>query len=110
MGLITDTMRLRQLQGQRSDLKFKIQEIISTKTSLVNAGNDLMKVGTDYDPDSPVMKTLQQRQAKVQLMEQKLEQQIQEYQIQLQMVEAEYNQCKGRLQQEIQEEMSYTLT
>ena len=68
-----------------------------------------MKVGTDYDPDSPVMKTLQQRQAKVQLMEQKLEQQIQEYQIQLQMVEAEYSQCKSRLQSEIQEEMSYSL-
>ena len=91
------------------DLQFKISEITSTKSSLVNAGDDLMKVGTDYDPDSPVMKTLQQRQAKIKIMEERLNQQMQEYQIQLEMVEAEYGQVRQRLSQEIKEEMSYSL-
>ena len=109
MGMITDTVRLRQLRGQKMDLNFKIQQIVTEKTSLVNAGNDLMKVGTNYDPESPVMKTLQQRQAKLKILEEKLDQQMQEYQLQLQMVEAEYNSCKQRLSQEIQEEMSYSL-
>ena len=109
MGMITDTVRLRQLRGQKMDLNFKIQQIVTEKTSLVNAGNDLMKVGTDYDPESPVMKTLQQRQAKLKILEEKLDQQMQEYQLQLQMVEAEYASCKQRLSQEIQEEMSYSL-
>jgi hypothetical protein len=109
MGMISDTLRLRQLQGRKMDLQFKISEITSTKSSLVNAGDDLMKVGTDYDPDSPVMKTLQQRQAKIKIMEERLNQQMQEYQIQLEMVEAEYGQVRQRLSQEIKEEMSYSL-
>ena len=55
------------------------------------------------------MKTLQQRQAKLKIIEEKLEQQTQEYQIELQMIEAEYKSCKERLTKEIEEEMSYTL-
>jgi len=109
MGLITDTIRLRQLRGQQTDLKFKLQQIAIEKTRLINSGNDLMQVGTDYDPESPVMKTLQQRQAKLKIIEEKLEQQTQEYQIELQMIEAEYKSCKERLTKEIEEEMSYTL-
>ena len=109
MGMITDTARLRQLRGQKMDLNFKIQQIVTEKTSLTNACNDLMKVGTDYDRESPVMKTLQQRQAKLKVLEEKLDQQMQEYQLQLQMNDAEYTSCKQRLSQEIQEEMSYSL-
>ena len=109
MGLVTDSMRLTQLQGQRSDLNFKISEIVTTKSNLINAGDDLTRVGTDYDPDSPVMKMLEQRRAKVKLMEEKLDKQMQKYQIQLQMVEAEYQACKGRLNSEISQEMSYSL-
>ena len=110
MGLlITDVLRLRQLRGRQMDLKFKIQQIVTEKSNLVNSGNDLMKVGTDYDPESPVMKRLQQRQAKFKILEEQLDQKMQEYQIELQMVEAEYKSCKERLAGEIQEEMSYSL-
>ncbi len=108
MGLITDTLRLRQLHGQKLDLQFKIQQITMTKMSLTNAGNDLMHVGTDYDPESPIMKTLQQRQAKLKLLEEKLSHEMEEYQIQLAMVEEEYKACKGRIREEISEEFSYS--
>ena len=108
MGFITDSMRLRQLHGQKMDLEFKIQQITITKQSMINAGSDLMKVGTDYDPDSPVMKTLQQRQQKLKILEEKLNQQAQEYQLQLDAVRTEYESCKQRVNQSIKEEFSYS--
>ena len=109
MGFVTDSIRLKQLNGERMDLKFKIQQITTTKMSLTGINSDLTKVGTDYDPDSPVMKTLQQRQEKIKILEEKLNHQMQEYQLQLDMVEAEYQACKGRLKEEIKEEFSYSL-
>lgn len=108
MGIITDTIRLHQLQGEKLDLQFKIQQITMTKMSLAHSCNDLLKVGTDYDPESPVMKTLQQRQQKMKLMEEKLAHEMQQYQISLDMIEAEYKSCKDRLRQNIQEEFSYS--
>lgn len=108
MGIITDTIRLHQLHGQKLDLQFKIQQITMTKMSLTNSCNDLIKVGTDYDPESPVMKTLQQRQQKLKLLEEKLSHEMEQYQIQLEMVEAEYRTCKERLRRNIQEEFSYS--
>ncbi len=108
MGVITDTIRLHQLKGESLDLQFKIQQITMTKMGLTHSCNDLIKVGTDYDPESPVMKTLQQRQQKLKLLEEKLNQEMQQYQVQLEMVEAEYKACKDRLRQNIQEEFSYS--
>ncbi len=110
MGVITDTIRLHQLQGEKLDLQFKIQQITMTKMGLTHSCNDLIKVGTDYDPESPVMKTLQQRQAKLKLLEEKLDHEMQQYQIQLEMIEAEYKSCKQRLSQNIQEEFSYSFS
>ena len=109
MGVITDTLRLRQLRGMKIDLNYKIQQITTTKMSLISDGNDWTKGGTEYDHESPIMKTLQQRQAKLKLLEEKLDQQKSEYQIQLQAVEAEYESCKQRLTKSIQEEFSYSL-
>lgn len=109
MGFVTDSIRVRQLSGQVMDLKFKIQQITTTKMSLTGINSDLTKVGTDYDPDSPVMKTLQQRQEKIKLLEEKLTAQQHEYQLQLEMAEAELKSCKERLKSEIQEEFSYRL-
>ena len=107
MGMITDAMRYRQLRGQRMDLNFKIQQIVSEKAELTKSGNDLMRVGTDYDPDSPTMKMLKKRQEDLKILEERLDQQMHEYQTDLAMVEAEINSCKDRLYSEIQSEMSY---
>ena len=52
------------------------------------------------------MKTLQQRQQKLKLLEEKLNHEMQEYQIQLEMVEAEYGACKQRLSQSIIDDKS----
>jgi len=109
MGFVTDSIRLRQLNGERMDLKYKIQQIAASKKDLTSVNNDLIKVGTDYDPDSPLMKTIQQRQDKIKILEEKLNQEMHDYQLQLDVVEAEYKSCKERVRSEIQEEFSYSL-
>ncbi len=109
MGYVSDSIRLRQLSGERRDLKYKIQQIAMTKQELSNINNDLIKPGTTYDSNSPVMKTLQERQAKIKLLEDKLEQELEEYTLKLKTIESERNAVLGRLPEEISEEFSYSL-
>lgn len=63
MGLITATIRMQYLQQARLDLEYKIQLITQTKIGLSQSTDDLMQVGNDYDPESPITKMLNQRQA-----------------------------------------------
>lgn len=83
MGLIVDTIRMQYLNNVRMDLEYKIQLITQTRSELMTSCNDLMQVGNDYDSDNPIVKTLNQRQAKLKLLDQKLEQQMLQYQTKL---------------------------
>ena len=107
MGVITDTIRMHYLNNVRMDLEFKIQLVTQNRMELTKACDDLMQVGTDYDSDNPIMKTLNQRQSKLKLLEQKLEQQMIRYQNQLKMVETELNSCKQRIDKNISTAFSY---
>ena len=107
MGVITDTIRMQYLNNVRMDLEFKIQLITQNRRELTKACDDLMKVGTDYDSDNPIMKTLNQRQQKLKLLEQKLEQQQMQYQTRLKMVETELGSVKQRIDKNISQAFSY---
>ena len=107
MGVLTDTIRMQYLNNVKMDLEYKIQLVTQTRMGLTQTGNDLMQIGTDYAPDSPIVKTLQQRQAKLKLLEQKLEQQMIQYQTRLKMVETELASCRQRLDKNIQQAFTY---
>ena len=107
MGLITSQIRLMYLQQQKLDLEYKLQLITQTKMGLSQSANDLLQVGNDFDPESPTTKMLQQRQAKLKVIEDKLEMQMQQYQNRLKMIEAEYESCKGMLDKNIQKSFTY---
>lgn len=107
MGLITSQIRLLYLQQSRLDLEYKIQLITQTKMGLMQSTSDLMQVGNDYGPESPTTKLLQQRQAKLKVLEDKLDMQMQEYQNRLKMINAEYESCKGLLDKNIESSFSY---
>ena len=107
MGVITDTIRMQYLNNVRMDLEFKFQLITQNRMELTKACDDLMKVGTDYDSDNPIMKTLNQRQQKLKLLEQKLEQQQMQYQTRLKMVETELGSVKQRIDKNISQAFSY---
>ena len=74
MGVITDSIRMQYLTGVKLDLEYKIQLVTQSKMGLAQSASDLMQVGTDYSPDSPIVKQLNARQAKLKVLEQKLEQ------------------------------------
>ncbi len=107
MGVIVDTIRMQYLSNVKMDLEYKIQLVTQSRMGLTQAASDLMQVGTDYSPDSPVVKQLNQRQAKLKALEQKLEQQMIQYQSRLQMVTTELESCRNRLYQNIGQSFRY---
>ena len=107
MGLIVSQIRLMYLQQARLDLEYKIQLITQTKMGLSQSVSDLMQVGNDYDPESPTTKMLQQRQAKLKVLEQKLDQQMAQYQTRLKMIDTEYESARAMLDKNIQSSFSY---
>ena len=58
MGILVATIRLQYLIQQKSNLEYKIQLITQAKMGLMQSTNELMSVGNDYDPDSPIVKIL----------------------------------------------------
>lgn len=107
MGLLVSQIRLMYLQQQRLDLEYKIQLITQTKMGLSQSVSDLMQVGNDYDPESPTTKMLQQRQAKLKVLEAKLDHQMEEYQARLKMIDVEYQSAQQMLDKNIQSSFKY---
>ena len=107
MGLVNSQIRLLYLQQTRLDLEYKIMLIIQAKMGLSKSVSDLMEVGNDFDPDSPTTKMLQQRQAKLKVLEQKLDAQMLQYQSRLNMIETEYESCKSMISKNIQRSFAY---
>jgi hypothetical protein len=101
MGLIVSQIRVMYLQQLRLDLEYKIQLITQAKLGLSQS------VSNDYDPESPTTKMLQQRQAKLKVLEQKLDQQMSQYQTRLKMVDTEYESAVAMRDKNIQSSFSY---
>ncbi|MBQ8168134.1 hypothetical protein IJZ97_01800 [bacterium] len=108
MGLINATIRVAMLNSQKLDLEYKIMLISQTQMNLSQSVQDLMQVGTDYtDPESPVVKMLNQRQAKLQQLEKRLQMQMAQYQTRLKMIETELESAKGMRDKNIQAAFRY---
>lgn len=107
MGLIVSQIRVMYLQQLKLDLEYKIQLITQSKMSLSQSVSDLMQVGNDYDPESPTTKMLQQRQAKLKVLEQKLDQQLAQYNTRLKMIDVEYESAVAMRDKNIQSSFSY---
>lgn len=96
MGLINATIRVRMLTSQKLDLEYKILSITQAQASLSQSVSDLTQVGNDYtDPDSPIVKMLNQRQAKLQQLEKRLQLQMAQYQTRLKMIDAELDSARN---------------
>ncbi len=102
MGILLAQMRLAQINSYRSDLEYKIQLISSTKLELSSQINDMVGLGSDMEPDSPEMKALEKKKERLMQAEKALDQQLQRYQTQLQMIESEEQSVRQQLSQAIQ--------
>ena len=102
MGLITATIRKTQLNNYRLDLEYKMQLVSASKLNLSQTVNDLLSVASDLDSDSPEAKALEKRKERLYLVEKKLDEQMQRYETQLKMVEAELQSCNQMIDKNIQ--------
>lgn len=107
MGLLIATIRKQYLLAYRNELEYKIQLITQSKMSLSQSVSDLLHAGTDLDPENPVVKQLEQRKEKLNLLEKKLDLQMAEYQEKLKMVEAEIQSCETMFDKSVQSAFSY---
>ncbi len=102
MGLIVSTIRLIQLNSMRLDLEYKLMLINTSRMQLTASTGDLETLGSDLDPDSAESKALQKRMERLKIVEQRLEEQAQRYQIQLKMVESEIQSVNSSISSNIQ--------
>ena len=107
MGLITSSIRLMYLNQSRIDLEYKLQLITQSKMALTQSADELMQIGSDFDPNSAPSKLLQQRQQKLKVLEQKLDQQMQQYQNRLKMIDAEFQSCQQMFDKNVQRAFQY---
>ena len=107
MGLISASIRKQYLIAYKNELEYKMQTIVHAKMGLSESVSDLLNVGTDLDPENPVVKQLEQRKAKLNLLEKKLDMQMNEYKEKLDMVEAEMKSCEGMFKSNLESSFSY---
>lgn len=107
MGLIVSQIRVQYLRNLRIDLEYKLMLITQTKMTLSKSVSDLMQAGNDFDPDSPTTKLLQQRQAKLKILEQQLDAQMSQYNNRLNMVNTEYEAAVRMRDENIKRSFTY---
>lgn len=101
MGLISASVNQQYLIAYRNELEYKISLISQAKLGLTDSSNDLLNAGTDLDPENPMVKQLEQRRARLNLLEKKLDMQMEEYQTKLKMVEQNIQSCNSMIDNNI---------
>ena len=107
MGYAIAAMESLSLNAERLDLEYKLQLISDAKMSLGKTLSDLLQVGTDLEPDSPVVKKLEQRKERLHLLEKKLDLQMEQYKQRLQAIEMSQRSCDQMMQKNVQKSFSY---
>ena len=107
MGMATSQLRLMHLLLYRLDLEYKVQLIADAKMNLGRTISDLLQVGTDLEPDSPVVKKLEQRKERLHLLEKKLDMQMEQYKQRLRAIDVAYQSCEQMMQKNVQKAFSF---
>jgi len=107
MGLIAAAIRTQYLLAYRHDLEYKIMLIVQAKTGLQSSTSDLLHAGTDLDPNNPIIKQLEQRKERLNLLEKKLDMEMASYQAQLKEVEVELESSRAMFESNIKSSFSY---
>lgn len=93
MSLIAASVNKQYLIAYKNEIEYKISLIAQAKMGLSAATNDLLNTGSDLDPENPMVKQLEQRRARLNLLEKKLDMQMEEYQTKLKMIEVTLGTC-----------------
>ena len=109
MSFVTGSIRLFYLTQLKNDLEYKIMLITEAKMDMSKSITDLIGVGTNLDPDSPVIKDMKARREKLELMSQELDAKMNLYKSKLEAVKNEINEAKGMVKDGAQNEFKYGL-
>ena len=107
MGFLVSIVRRRFLNLQKSHLEWQAQLIAQAISKAQNSINDLVRAGTDYSADTTIAKKLLYRQQKLQALENKLKQQKDAIDLQLQECKQELESCKSMIEEGVQTFFSY---
>ena len=107
MGYATSSIRLLYLTQLKNDLEHRIMLITESKLDMSKTITELIEVGTNLDPDSPIVKNMKARRDKLKLMEQQLDQQLEEARTKLNAVNTEIESARGLVQDGIRNSFNY---
>lgn len=93
MGLIAATVNKHYLIAYQNELEYKVSLIRQAKMGLSESVTDLLNAGSDLDPENPAVKQLEERRERLNLLEKKLDMQLEEYEVKLKMVEKNIEAC-----------------
>lgn len=103
MGLVAGTVTKQYLIAYKNELEYKITLIRQAKLGLSESANELLNAGTDLDPEDPMVKQLEQRKERLNLLEKKLDMQLDEYEVKLDMIEKDIQRCDKMIEGSIKE-------
>ena len=109
MSFVTGSIRLFYLTQLKSDLNYKIMLITEAKMDMAKAVTDLMDVGTDLNPDSPIIKDMKARREKLEIMSKQLEAKMVLYKSKLEAVNNEIGEATKQVQEGAKNEFKYGL-
>lgn len=110
MGLLIAIIRKRQLRLMKSTAEWQLHLITQSKLAAQKSANDLLQVGTDYESDSVIAKKLQQRQYKLKLLEEKLDEKKGILETQIKEYTEEMQSCQSMIDAHIKESFSYSIS
>jgi len=109
MGLLIAIIRKRQLRMMKSTAEWQLHLISQAQLAAQKSANDLLQVGTDYESDSLIAKKLQQRQQKLKLLEEKLNDKKGTLELQIKEYTEEMNSCQSMIDAHIKDAFSYNI-
>ncbi len=109
MGLLIAIIRKRQLRMMKSTAEWQLHLITQGIYAAQKSANDLLQVGTDYESDSLIAKKLQQRQYKLKLVEEKLNEKKSILETQIKEYTEEMQSCQSMIDAHIKDNFSYNI-
>lgn len=97
MGVLAAAAQMNQLIAYEHDLQYKVLMVQQAKIALTGASEDLLNAGTDLDPESPMAKQIEQRKARLEMLDKKLDMQLEEYKTRLELIEKSKQACEGQM-------------
>lgn len=97
MGVLAASAQNSQLIAYKNDIEYKTLMIKQAKIALLSAEDDLVNAGTDMDPESPMAKQIEQRKARLNALEKKLDMQLDDYDTRLKLIKESMDACRDQM-------------